>query len=223
MRLHYDPASTTSRAVTLFVAEDGIDVDLIYVGLAQGENHAEAFARLNPNRQVPVLEGEGLILTESAAILRYLAACTRSAAYPEDLQKRAIVDARLDWFNTSFARDAAYGLAYPVLMPHLLPTQAEAAAQATHRARQQTERWLDVLDRHWLGESAFVAGPALTIADYFGASYVSLLDLVDLDFGPYPAIRAWKDRMQRLTHWEECYAAFSGLVAAVRTRRPLAG
>lgn len=222
MKLHYDPASTTSRAVTLFVAEEGIDLDLVYVGLAQGEHHAEAFARLNPNRQVPVLEIEDLVLTESAAILRYLASRTRSAAYPEDLQKRAVVDARLDWFNTSFARDAAYGLAYPVLMPNLLPAQAEAAAQATHRARQQTERWLEVLDRHWLGDNAFVAGPEMTIADYFGAAYVSLLDLVDLDCSPYPAIRGWIDRMQRLPHWQECYAAFHGLVAAIRSQRAMA-
>lgn len=222
MKLHYDPASTTSRAVTLFVAEEGIDVELIYVGLAQGENHAEAFARLNPNRQVPVLETEGLVLTESAAILRYLAGLTGSAAYPEDLKQRAIVDARLDWFNTSFARDAAYGLAYPVLMPNLLPSQAEAAAQATHRAQQQTERWLEVLDRHWIGTNDFVAGPSLTLADYLGAAYVSLLDLVALDFSPYPAIRAWKDRMENLAHWQECYAAFSGLVAAISTQRALA-
>lgn len=218
MRLFHDPASTASRAVTLFAAEAGIALELVYVDLAHGEHHAMDFAALNPNRQVPVLDDDGFVLTECAAILRYLADHAGSAAYPSDRKARALVDARLDWFNTGFARDAAYGLVYPSLMPDMLPTQAEAAAQMTHRARQKTEAWLAVLDRHWIGDRGFVAGPHLTIADYLGAAYVGLLEIVGFDLTPYPSVVRWMAAMRRLPAWGGCYAAFDGLLSAVRAR-----
>jgi glutathione S-transferase len=218
MRLFHDPASTTSRAVTLFAAEAGIALDLVYVGLAQGEHHATDFAALNPNRQVPVLDDDGFVLTESAAILRYLADQAGSPAYPVDRRARAIVDARLDWFNTGFARDAAYGLVYPALIPDLRPTQPEAAAQLAHMARQKTETWLSVLDRHWIGDHRFAAGDRLTIADYLGAAYVSLLEIVGFDLTPYPSVVRWMAAMRKLPHWAECYAAFDGLLSAIHAQ-----
>lgn len=218
MRLFYDPASTTSRAVTLFAAEAGIALDLVYVDLAHGEHHATDFAALNPNLQVPVLDDDGFVLTECAAILRYLADQAGSPAYPADRKARAMVDARLDWFNTGFARDAAYGLVYPVLLPDMRLTQAEAAAQLAHRARQKTETWLAVLDRHWIGERGFVAGDRISIADYLGVAYVSLLEIVGFDLTPYPAVSRWMAAMRRLQHWDECYAAYDGLLSAVRSK-----
>lgn len=216
MRLFYDPVSTTSRAVTLFASEAQIDLELVYVGLAQGEHHSATFTALNPNRQVPVLDDNGFILTESAAILRYLADQVASPAYPSDRQARAIIDARLDWVNTGFARDAAYGLVYPRVMPHLAPSQPDAAAQLTLRARQATERWLEVLNAHWIGDNSFVAGSEISIADYLAAAYVSLLDVVAFDLRPYPAVQRWMTIMRRLPNWEGSYAAFEGLLSAVR-------
>lgn len=218
MRLFYDPASTTSRAVTLFAADTGIDLDLVYVGLAQGEHHGVAFAALNPNRQVPVLDDDGFILTESAAILRYLASSAGSFAYPDDRRLRATIDARLDWFNTGFARDAAYGLIYPQFLPSLMLAQAEAAAILAQRARQGTEHWLTVLDRHWLADGGFVAGSALSIADYLGAAYVSLLDTISFDLRPYPAVLRWMASMRARPAWGPCFAAFDGMLAALKTR-----
>lgn len=216
MRLFYDPASTTSRAVTLFVAEAGLDVELEYVGLAQGEHHGAAFAALNPNRQVPVLEHDGFVLTESASILRYLADLAGSSFYPREPKSRALIDSRLDWFNTGFARDAAYGLVYPQVLPGLSAANAEAAVQQATRARQATERWLAILDEHWISERRFVAGEMLTIADFLAAAYVTLLAVVEMDLRPYPNVARWLGAMRRLRHWSECYAAFDGLLAALR-------
>jgi glutathione S-transferase len=220
MRLLHDPISTTSRAVTLFAAESGLPIELVHVDIAHGEQHASEFARLNPNRQVPVLDDHGFVLTESAAILRYLADAAGSPAYPADRRARALVDARLDWFNTGFARDAAYGLVYPALMPEMASPDPESAAVLGHRARQATERWLDILDRHWIGGHGFVAAATISIADYFGAAYVTLLEAVGFDLRPYPHVGRWLEAMKRLPHWAECYAAFDGLIAALR--RPAA-
>ena len=73
-----------------------------------------------------MLEDGDFRLTESAAILRYLAEKTGSPAYPKDLKQRARVNELMDWFNSNFYRDWGYGLIYPQLFPHLKREDAEA-------------------------------------------------------------------------------------------------
>ena len=52
-----------------------------------GEHMKPAYAAINPNRLVPVLEDGDFRLTESSAILKYLADKIDSPAYPKDLQE----------------------------------------------------------------------------------------------------------------------------------------
>src|SRR5512132_4344908 len=119
MKLYMHPVSMTSRPVRLFIAESGIDVDEQLVDLFTGEHYKEPFASMNPNRMVPVLEDGDFRLTESSAILKYLADKIDSPAYPKDLRKRARVNERMDWFNTGFYRDFSYGMLYPQIFPFM--------------------------------------------------------------------------------------------------------
>src|SRR5688572_5918841 len=73
MKLYYHPVSVTSRPVMLFLAENNIACDLQLIDLATGEHYGDAFTSVNPNRLVPVLDDDGFALTESSAILKYLA------------------------------------------------------------------------------------------------------------------------------------------------------
>ena len=73
MRLYYHPASTTCRMIMLFASEEGIDLDYEIVDLFTGEHLKPDFATINPNCLVPALEDSGFRLTESSAILKYLA------------------------------------------------------------------------------------------------------------------------------------------------------
>jgi glutathione S-transferase len=119
MKLYYHPASTTSRPLMLFAAENGIKMDMQVVDLFTGEHYQPPFAEgVNPNRQVPVLEDGDFRLTESATILKYLAVKTKSPLYPEGLKERARVNERIDWINTQLNRDLCYGLVYPQAFPH---------------------------------------------------------------------------------------------------------
>lgn len=73
----------------LFAADSGINLDYKLVDLFTGEHLQAPFSEINPNRQVLMLEDDDFRLTESSAILKYLADKTDSAAYPRDLQQRA--------------------------------------------------------------------------------------------------------------------------------------
>ena len=73
MTLYMHPVSMTSRPVRLFIAESGIRVDEQLVDVMTGEHLKPPYAALNPNSLVPMLVDGDLRLTESSAILKYLA------------------------------------------------------------------------------------------------------------------------------------------------------
>lgn len=98
MKLYCNPASTTSRIIMMFAAEEGIELDYQIVDLMTGEHRNPEYKSINPNCLVPTLDDDGFRLTESGAIIRYLANKTNSAAYPENLQERARVDEAIEWF-----------------------------------------------------------------------------------------------------------------------------
>ena len=56
MKLYYHPVSTTSRPIMLFAAVNEIVLDFKVVDLFTGEHLQPAYAVINPNRLVPVLE-----------------------------------------------------------------------------------------------------------------------------------------------------------------------
>ena len=86
MKLYMHPVSMTSRPVRLFIAENKIPVDEVTVDLFTGEQYKPPYSELNPNSLVPMIEDGDLRLTESSAILKYLADKIGSPAYPKDLK-----------------------------------------------------------------------------------------------------------------------------------------
>ena len=174
MKLYCHPASTTSRPVMLFVLENGIDAQFQVVDLFTGEHYQPPFEAINPNHMVPVLEDGDFRLTESSAILKYLADKIGSPAYPKDLQQRARVNERMDWINTQVCRDLAYGFVYPQIFPtHKRPSE-EVQKATLAWGKERAQGWLKVLDQNWLGANAYLCGGQMTIADYFGSSFVAL-------------------------------------------------
>ena len=101
MKLYYHPASTTSRPLALFIPENGLKLDMQVVDLFTGEQYKPAFEAINPNHMVPVLEDGDFRLTESSAILKYLADAFNSPLYPKDLKQRARVNERMDWVRAA--------------------------------------------------------------------------------------------------------------------------
>ena len=148
MKLYMHPVATTARPVRLFCAESGIVLDEEVVDLMTGAHHKEPYASLNPSRQVPLLVDGDMRLTESSAILKYLADKHDSPAYPKDLQKRAKVNEMMDWLNTGLMRDLAYNLVYPQLYPHHKRRSDEAQAGTIAWGQAGARKWLLLLDQH---------------------------------------------------------------------------
>jgi glutathione S-transferase len=220
MKLYMHPVSMTSRPVRLFLAEHKMAVDEEVVDLFTGAHLQPPYAAINPNCMVPMLEDGDLKLTESSAILKYLADKIGSADYPKDLKQRAKVNEVMDWLNTNFYREWAYNLCYPQLFPHLKRRSDEAQAATLEHGKENARRWLKVLNDHWIGpKNNYLCGNAITIADHLGACLVTLGEVVGIDFTPYPNVKRWLDTMKKLPSWPKVNEAFDGLVASVKGQK----
>ena len=215
MKFYYHPASTASRPVLLFAAESGIALDLQLVDIFKGEHHQAAYTAINPNALVPMLEDGDFRLTESSAILKYLADKVDSPLYPKGLQQRARVNERMDWFNTQLSRDYCFGLVFAQLLPHHKRRSDEAQAGTVQWGQERSKVWLQVLNDHILGPGRnYVCGDSITIADHFGAGLLTLGEVIGCDFAAYPYVQGWLARIKALKSWKSVNATLDGITAA---------
>lgn len=214
MKLYHHPASTTSRPLMVLIAEHGLPVEMQVVDLFTGEHLGDNYAALNPSRLVPTLQDGDFLLTESSAILKYLADRFELPVYPRELKARARVNERMDWVNTQLSRDLAYGTVYAQIFPHHKRPGDEVQRATVAWGRERAAGWLQVLDSDLIGPGrSCLCGDQVTIADHFGAAFVHLAEVVGSDLGRYPNVTRWLGRMKERPSWAPAYAAIEGFAA----------
>ena len=218
MKLYYHPVSTACRPIMLFAAENGLDLEFKLVDLFAGEHLQPQYAAINPSCQVPMLEDGDFRLTESSAILKYLADKTGSAAYPSDLRRRARVNEMMDWFNTGLYRELGYGFIYPQVFPHHRRATDELQAGTIARGKEKTKGWLKILDEKLIGpQNGYLCGSEITIADYFGASMLTIGELIGGQYSAYPNIERWLGNVKALPSWPKVNKPFYDVVGSVKS------
>jgi len=219
MKLYMHPVSTASRPVRLFIAEKKLDVKEQVVDLMKGEHFGDEFTAINPSRMVPALEDGSFRMTESSAILKYLASKFNCPEYPTDLQKRARVDEAMDWFNTQFYRDFGYGLLYPQIFPHHKRPTDEIHDGVIAWGKEKTKGWLGVLDKNIIGSHQYVTGDSITIADYFGACILTAGEIVGCKFDGFANVQRWLGNMKKLGSWASVNEVMYGFAASVKDKK----
>jgi glutathione S-transferase len=218
MKIYFHPVSTTSRPLMLFAEENGLDVEFQVVDLMTGEHVQPPYTAINPSKLVPVLEDGDFRLTESSAILKYLADKSGSAAYPKELKARARVNEVMDFINTQVCRDFAYGLVYPQIFPTHQRGTDDLQKGTLGWAKERAQNWMKVLDEHVLKQRKYLASDELTIADYFGVSFVGLGEAIRVDFKKYPNVDRWLGQMKQLKCWNKVHEVFYGFAGSMKDR-----
>jgi glutathione S-transferase len=207
MKLYTHPGSPVCRPITMFFADHGMEVEQQVIDLMAGEQDQPAFAAINPNNAVPVLEDGAFRLTECSAILKYLADLVDSPTYPKPLQARARVNSAMDWFNTGFYRTFGYSLCYPQVLPHVKWPDPTAQSLALTAGQAGSRKLLGIMNDHMLGASdRWLGGDGLSIADYFASGILSLGELIGCELSAWPNVRHWYDRMQAQPNWQSANA-----------------
>jgi glutathione S-transferase len=151
---------------------------------------SEAYLKLNPNALVPTIEEDGLVLWESNAILRYMAARHGGERFwPSDPAERAKADKWMDW-QFSFAdaqRDAFLNL---VRRPEA-ERDKDGIARSAELAGRMMQRVEETLDG-----AAWLSGAAFGVGDIPMGVYAHTFFTLDLERPDLPKVRAWYERLK---------------------------
>ena len=160
IRFYFHPTPNPAK-VALLLEETGLPYEMIPVDTRKGEQHAPAFAAVNPNRKVPAIvdtEGPGgreARVFDSTAILLYLAEKTgRFLGAAEDRPEL------LSWL-LFIATGLGPFSGQAVHFQHAAP---EGLDYAVNRYRREAERHYRVLNDHLEGRT-YIVGDGYTIAD----------------------------------------------------------
>jgi glutathione S-transferase len=215
LKLYYHPVSTSSLAVQMFLAEAKVAYEPIVVDILTGAQRNPEFLALNPRGLVPVLVDGDFVLTESSAILKYIADKVESPTYPRDPRRRARINARMDWINTDVSRDLGYHMVYPQLLPHHARSAGAAQDATIAWGKEKGEAHLALLDSAGLGTHRFMCGDELSIADFLAAEHLHLASQIGSSFARYPNIQRWLETMRALPSWKTVHASIDGWGASL--------
>jgi len=188
MKLYCHPLSGHAHRVHLFLSLLGVAHELVQVDLMAGAHKAPAFLQMNRFGQVPVLDDDGVIVSDSNAILVYLAKKHRRADWlPEAPDGAASVQR---WLSVA-AGQIAFGPAAARLVTlfgaKFNAEEVIARAQAV----------LAVIDAE-LANRNWIAAAQPTIADVALYSYIARAPEGNVDLSTHRNVQAWLSRVEAL-------------------------
>ena len=196
--LYSGPLSLFSRKVEIALREKGLAFERIMVPFNQttgyDPKHPEVVA-INPKRQVPVLNDDGIVLYDSTVILEYL-----EDAYPEPPLLPLCPGARARCRLDELYADEIMLQALKPLMHRTSPTstdQTRRFAQETDAliAENALEKHYAVLEDRLAGREFF--GDAVSVADI--ALFMSVLFSLRLggpSLAPFEGLSRWFERLK---------------------------
>nr|UUV68092.1 glutathione S-transferase [Dendroctonus rhizophagus] len=155
--------------------------DLLYTS---GRHMSEEFAKINPQKELPVIDDNGFQLSESNAILQYLADKypNDQTLYPKDVRERALVNHRLCFDLSTYYKHICDYAVNPLLFDYqktplsLKKTQIALSNFNTYLERTGTK---------------YAATNNVTIADFQLVTSTMCLEAIKFDLSEYPLIQKW--------------------------------
>jgi glutathione S-transferase len=179
----------------------GSNVELVQVDLSKGEQRQPAFLRLNPNGRVPALEDGDFVLTESHAIMQYLAECMPGqTVFPSEARARADVSRWMFW-NAHHWTPAVSVLNWENFVKPRF-RGGETDPREVQRGEGLIAQCAEVLDRHLAGKE-WIAQDRLTLADIAIATPLMATEMSKLPVTGYANLQGWFRRVQALEAWKK--------------------
>jgi glutathione S-transferase len=200
--IHGFPLSGHSHRVELFASIAGINHELNTIDLAAGEHKQAAFLALNPDGQVPTIVDDGEAISDSSAILVYLA-----RKYANDyLPQNPVEEAQVQRFLTLAAGEIAFGPAAARLI-NVFNADIDPVF-----AKNIAEKALTKLERHMSGKEYLVANRP-TIADIAIYSYVAHAPEGGISLAPFPNVGRLLANVEALEGFKPMVSSKVGLLA----------
>ena len=205
IKLFRHPLSGHAHRVELLLSLLGLPTELVFVDLAQGAHKQPEFLALNPFGQVPVIDDNGTLLSDSNAILVYLA-----KAYDKGgrwLPSEPIAAAKVQrWLSVAAGPIASGPASARLITVFGAPYNAEETIARSHALLQVVEGEL--------ANSRFLAGDAPTLADIAAYTYIAHAPEGNVSLADYPNLRAWLARIEALPGFVPMQRTAVGLQSA---------
>ncbi|MES2949605.1 MAG: glutathione S-transferase [Pseudomonadota bacterium] len=203
LKLYRYPLSGHAHRVQLMLSLLQLPAQLVDVDLKQGAHKHADFLALNPFGQVPVLDDNGTILSDSNAILVYLARSYGGESwYPSDALGQAAIQR---WLSVAAGQVAHGPAAARKLAVFGIQKDAADMVALAHSLLKLLE---GELSRH-----SFLVGNSATIADVAVYTYIAHAPEGGVSLADYPAVRAWLARIESLTGFVGMQKTAIGLAA----------
>jgi glutathione S-transferase len=200
MQLYYHPSSTNARRARITAVHLGIELEERLVDLTKGEHKAPEYLALNPNGAVPTLVDADFVLTESRAIMQYLAARRPdSSLLPRDEKQRTDV-VRWQFWDASHFSPAVGTIFFERILKRLFG-RGDPDERRIEEALVNHRRFMGVLNTRLAGRR-FVVGGGLTLADLTLATSLMYAHELALPIAEFPNVEAWLSAVKALDAWK---------------------
>lgn len=193
IELHFSPGACSFAphfALERMRATGGGDFTLHLVKLHKGEQHSDAFRKLNPDAQVPVLVVDGEPLTQIVAIADYLDAVAPDAQLmPREAFARARSLALLAWMNNT--SHAAFGRFFR--SNHVTPDESGQAA-VREKGRDDFRSSLNTLQSRLPAGGGWLSGEHAGINDAYAFVLLRWGGYAGINPDDFPALKQHVDR-----------------------------
>lgn len=200
LTLYTTPLSANGRKPLAVAHHRGLPVDVKLVNVYRGEGQRPEYLAINPSGKIPALVDGDLVLTESNAIIEYLA--EGSELLSHDTKERADISRWLFWEASAWQPALSAVLAGVVghalgLMPKAPP--ADFGHPAFRRVTTE-------LDAHLAGRR-FIALRRLTLADFAVAAMLTYAKVAKFPFESYANVGAWYAEVESTDAWQSTATA----------------
>ena len=203
-RLHYFPESGNSYKLALMLTLCGQTFEPVWTDFGGGITRTAEWRRdVNEMGEIPVLEEDGVRLTQTAPILLKLARQFGQFGGETEPEQFEL----LRWLFWDNHKLTGYMASYR-FMRSFIPSGDPAVLKYY---RKRLDDFLDILETH-LQQNAFAIGARASIADISMMAYLHYPpDETGYDFAvSHPSISAWLGRMAALPGWKSAYDLLPG-------------
>jgi glutathione S-transferase len=199
MKLYGFPPSPNTWKVRAVAAQLGIPLELEFVDLTKPRT--ADYLAINPTGRTPTLVDGDFTLSESNAIMQYLASRKPNSLWPDDAHSRADITRWQSWQLAHWGAEACQPLTFQRLVKKILnlgPPDEAALAKGTETFHREAR----MLDAH-LARQTYLVGNALTLADFSVAAAMAYAKEAEMPLAPYSHIQDWYARVSALPAWRD--------------------
>ena len=202
LTIYTTPLSANGRKVMAVSQHLGLDPEIRLVNVYKGEGQTPEYLAINSTGKIPTLVDDQVTLSESNAILQYLAEVYGNfALWSRNPAERAAIASWLFWESAHWQpalSDVLSGFVGHKLRPEVVPTPENPPDWDDDQLRPLLLK----LNTH-TQDSPYLAGETITIADYSVAGMMTYFRSAGFPFASFPHLATWYERLEASEGWQK--------------------